>query len=156
MGLVGQVVSALKRQNIQRLTKTYLTVPLSTVTEKHNFKDQATTGAYLLKMVRYFLTTGLTYQIENGSLNATLHEETGILAFSDSDEAYNTNSTIDYLGKQIQSAIVLHQQIAAVDREIELSDKFIQKLLMQERGSSKHAPNDDAAMEAFMSVGFSG
>jgi hypothetical protein len=51
MGLVGQVVSALKRQNIQGLTKTYITVPLASVVEKHNFKDRATAENIILKMV---------------------------------------------------------------------------------------------------------
>lgn len=55
MGLVGQVISALRRQNIQRLTKTYVTVPLATVAEKHNFKEVAAAEEQLLKMVQFEL-----------------------------------------------------------------------------------------------------
>lgn len=61
-------------------------------------------------------------------MNASINQQTGFLAFNDSDEAYNTNATIDYLGKQIHSAMVLHHQVAAIDREIELSDKHIQRV----------------------------
>lgn len=60
MGLVCQVVSALKRQNIQRLTKTYLTVPLASVAEKHGFKDKAAVEAQLLRMVTFLSLDVLT------------------------------------------------------------------------------------------------
>eukprot|EP01127_Copromyxa_protea_P001246 TRINITY_DN11287_c0_g1_i1.p1 TRINITY_DN11287_c0_g1~~TRINITY_DN11287_c0_g1_i1.p1 ORF type:complete len:436 (-),score=83.85 TRINITY_DN11287_c0_g1_i1:92-1378(-) len=143
MGLVGQVVSALKRQNIQRLTKTYITVPLSTVVEKHQFQDRAAAEHQLRKM------------IESGSLHATINDEHAILAFTETDdETYNTSCSVEYLGEQITSTMVLHRQIAAVDRDIELSDKFVRKVLSQERGGKLGTHNDGSA-DAFM-TGFSG
>jgi len=146
MGLVGHVMSALKRQNIQRLTKTYLTVSVDTVVEKFKFKDAAEVEFLLLNM------------IEAGSLSATFNQETRVIAFSDASEGYCSSSAVDYLAKQIHSAISLHHKVVNTDKDIELSDKFVQRLILNEKApSAKHGGADEMqAMEMYMSSGFTG
>lgn len=51
MGLITQVIAALKTQNILRLTKTYTTVYLSAIAEKHHFKNEEEAEHHILKMV---------------------------------------------------------------------------------------------------------
>eukprot|EP01126_Amoeba_proteus_P049438 TRINITY_DN5781_c0_g1_i3.p1 TRINITY_DN5781_c0_g1~~TRINITY_DN5781_c0_g1_i3.p1 ORF type:complete len:447 (-),score=59.47 TRINITY_DN5781_c0_g1_i3:264-1604(-) len=116
LGLVGQVLSALKHQNVQRLTKTYVTVTLPFLVSLKAGESLSEAQTMILKM------------IETGELRATINENGQVVTFEDDEETYNTNEMIDYLGKQIQFTMSLSQKMSRGEREIELSDKYIHQV----------------------------
>lgn len=56
IGLAKQVVSSLYKKNIQRLTKTFLTLSLSDVASRVQLASPAEAEKYVLRMVMYFPT----------------------------------------------------------------------------------------------------
>lgn len=55
LGLVKQVESVLHKKNIQRLTKTFLTLSLTDVASRVGLPGPADAEKYILHMVRYFV-----------------------------------------------------------------------------------------------------
>lgn len=134
MGLVSQVITSLRDQNVQRLSGTYLTVMLPKVVESIGFKDEEEAEQYILRM------------IHRGQLNASINEEGHMVAFKDDAETYNKDTMITYLDRQIHATMALNQKIAAVDRSIELSDRYVQKMIQSERGAALHDEHDTPGM----------
>lgn len=66
-------------------------------------------------------------QIDNGTLKAAINKEHGYIEFVE-DEGFTTYEMVEYLGEQIKSTMSLHHQIAAFDRGIELSDKWLSRV----------------------------
>jgi len=125
MGLVGQVMNAMHSQNIRRLTKTYLSLTLDSVTKEVTLKDKAETERRILKLV------------EDGQLLASMNLKEGYVAFQEKDGEYVTSSMVNFLDKQIKNTIIIHQKVTGLDRNIEESDKYVQKLLSAERGGGR-------------------
>eukprot|EP01126_Amoeba_proteus_P049437 TRINITY_DN5781_c0_g1_i13.p1 TRINITY_DN5781_c0_g1~~TRINITY_DN5781_c0_g1_i13.p1 ORF type:complete len:377 (+),score=51.21 TRINITY_DN5781_c0_g1_i13:32-1162(+) len=71
LGLVGQVLSALKHQNVQRLTKTYVTVTLPFLVSLKAGESLSEAQTMILKM------------IETGELRATINENGQVVTFED-------------------------------------------------------------------------
>eukprot|EP01126_Amoeba_proteus_P026399 TRINITY_DN2613_c0_g2_i5.p1 TRINITY_DN2613_c0_g2~~TRINITY_DN2613_c0_g2_i5.p1 ORF type:complete len:216 (+),score=52.98 TRINITY_DN2613_c0_g2_i5:701-1348(+) len=142
-GLVGQVISALKMRNIKRLAKTYLTVSTSTITSQACAGPVVDVQSQVLKM------------IDVGELRATINERAQIVTFEDDEDEYNTNEMIEYLGTCIQSTVSLNKKLSHVDRDIELSDKFLQKLVQFEKGTLRQHETDDD-LELCLATGYNG
>jgi len=82
MGLVKQAIQALTRQNIQRLTKTYLTLSLANISEQVNLSNAAETERKVFKM------------IQDNQVYATINQKDGMVEFHESPEQYNNNKTL--------------------------------------------------------------
>jgi len=147
MGLVKQVIQALYRQNIQRLTKTYITLSLQNITEQVNLPNADETERRVFRM------------IQNGEVFARINQKDGMVEFFENPEKYNNNKTLDYLDRQIHESIGLTRVITKIDEEIALDSKYIQKILQAERGPSRWPGGEGNEDEMGMAVekpGFQG
>jgi len=125
MGLVKQAIQALYRQNIQRLTKTYITLSLQNITEQVGLPNAEETERRVFRM------------IQNGQVFASVNQKDGMVEFFENPEQFNNNKTLDYLDKQIHDSIQLTRVVNKIDEEIALDSKYIQKILQAERGPSR-------------------
>jgi len=122
MGLVKQAIQALTKQNIQRLTKTYLTLSSASIADQVHLSNPAETERRVFKM------------IQDGEVFAKINQKDGMVEFYENPEQFNDNGTLDYLDKQLQNTIHLTTQVSAIDEQIGLDQKYIQKTLQAERG----------------------
>jgi len=122
MGLVGQVMNAMHNQNIKRLTKTYLTQTLDAVQKEVGLQDRAEAERRILRLV------------EDGQLLAAINQKDGYVSFQEKDGEYASPQMVSFLDHQIHNTIVIHHKVTGLDRNIEGSDKYVQKLLAAERG----------------------
>jgi len=131
MGLVKQAIQSLYKQNIQRLTKTYITLSMKDITEQSGLGDPVETERRVFKM------------IQNGEVFATINQKEGMVEFHDDPEQYNDNKTLEDLDKHIQLAINLTKKVREIDENISLSQRYIQKTLQAERGPGGRWPGGD-------------
>jgi COP9 signalosome complex subunit 3 len=125
MGLVKQAIQALYRQNIQRLTKTYITLSLQNITEQVGLPNTEETERRVFRM------------IQSGQVFATINQKDGMVEFFENPEQFSNNKTLNYLDKQIHDSISLTKVVTKIDEEIALDQKYIQKILQAERGPSR-------------------
>jgi len=128
MGLVGQCIQALYRQNIQRLTKTYLTLSFDNIAERIGLKDAAEAERRILNM------------IEAGTLFGRINQKEGTIAFEDSGQ---TGNMMRYLDKQLAQTMSINQKVTELDEAILCSDRYIQKKLHAERGPSGRGGDEE-------------
>jgi len=122
LGLVKQAIQALARQNIQRLTKTYLTLSLANIADQVSLPNPAETERKVFKM------------IEDGQVYAKINQKDGMVEFYESPNQFNDNQTLEYLDRSLSQAIVLTKRVTAVDEQIGMDQKYLQKILQAERG----------------------
>jgi len=122
LGLVGQVMNAMHNQNIKRLTKTYLTLTLESVATEVGLQNQAEAQRRILRLV------------EDGQLLASINQKESYVSFDEKDGEYASSQMVNFLSKQIKNTMVIHHKVNGLDRNIEHSDKYVQKLLSSERG----------------------
>jgi len=134
LGLVKQAIQALNRQNIQRLTKTYITLSLQSITEQTNLPDVNETER------RVFL------MIQNGQVFATINQKDGMVEFLENPEKYNNTKTLQYLDRQIHQSINLTGVVMKIDEEIGLDDKYLHKIIQAERTPSRFEGEEDLGM----------
>eukprot|EP01125_Pyxidicula_operculata_P004172 TRINITY_DN1608_c0_g1_i1.p1 TRINITY_DN1608_c0_g1~~TRINITY_DN1608_c0_g1_i1.p1 ORF type:complete len:455 (+),score=102.21 TRINITY_DN1608_c0_g1_i1:283-1647(+) len=125
LGLVKQAVQALYRQNIQRLTKTYLTLSLQDISDQVGLTGERVQEAEkrIYKM------------IEQGEIYAKINQKDGMIQFYESPELFNTNKTLNYLDRQIHQTIDLTKKVTKIDEQISLNTKYLQKVIQAERGT---------------------
>jgi COP9 signalosome complex subunit 3 len=133
LGLVGQVKSALIEQNIRRMTLVYLTATFSGLKENTGLKDAQAIESKILKMA------------ETTNFSTKINTQKGYVTFGDSELAYDNDSTVNYLRKHIHDTVSIHKQFSHIDREIEKSDKFVQKTIMSERLGDREGMGDARA-----------
>jgi COP9 signalosome complex subunit 3 len=125
IGLVKQAIQALYRQNIQRLTKTYITLSLQSITEQTSLPNISETERRVFRM------------IQNGQVFATINQKDGMVEFLENPEKYNNNKTLQYLDRQIHQSITLTNVVTKIDEEIGLEDKYLHKIIQAERTPSR-------------------
>jgi len=134
LGLVGQVMNAMHNSNIKRLTKTYLTLSLDSVVENVALKDKATAESRILRLV------------EEGQLLGSINQKESYVEFQEKDGEYVSPEMVNFLDKQIKNTVTIHQKVTGLDRDIEGSDKYVQKLLQAEKGGLTLNNFDDEMM----------
>ena len=77
VGLVKQCVTSLYKKNIQRLTKTFLTLSLADVAQRVQLSSPRDAEKYILHM------------IEDGEIYANINQKDGMVIFKDNPEKYN-------------------------------------------------------------------
>ena len=134
-GLVNQCLSALYRKNIQRLTKTFITLSLADIAARVNLESARAAEMHLLQM------------IEDNEIFATIDQAAGMVRFHDNPERYNDMRFARELDAQIQQCVALHAQLASMDRAIAKDPRFVQKQVGRERELAAGA-GDEAAIVA--------
>lgn len=78
MGLLKQCLTQVHVRNIQRLTKTFLTLPLRDVANHVGLSTEKEAELYILNM------------IDDGEIYATINQKDGMVIFEDNPEKYDT------------------------------------------------------------------
>ncbi|CAK8697982.1 COP9 signalosome complex subunit 3-like [Clavelina lepadiformis] len=116
LGLIKQVVASMQKRNIQRLTKTFLTLSLSDVAARTFLQGPEEAELHLRQM------------IEDGEIIAYIDQESHMVSFYDDSEKYNTASMFKEIDKQIQNVTELDRKIANLDQNIQVNPMYVQKV----------------------------
>lgn len=114
-GLVNQVINSMYKKNIQRLTKTFLTLSLSDVATRVQLSGPTQAEAYILSM------------IEEGEIYAMINQKDGMVVFLDNPEKYASPQTLCVLEQQMVACTKLHQYIQEMDEQIQLNAQYVKK-----------------------------
>lgn len=109
MGLVKQVVASLIKKNIQRLTKTFLTLSFIDVANKVQLSGADEAEKYILIMIK------------TGEIHATINQKDGMVVFKDDPEKYNTPEMFSSIQNDIKQIMELNKQIVRMEEEIKLN-----------------------------------
>ncbi|XP_039285710.1 LOW QUALITY PROTEIN: COP9 signalosome complex subunit 3 [Nilaparvata lugens] len=115
MGLVKQVVASLYKKNIQRLTKTFLTLSLSDVASRVKLSGPGEAEKYILNM------------IEDGEIFATINQKDGMVIFHDDPEKYNSPDMLQKLEYEMSICADLDRRIQEMEEEILIDSQYIKK-----------------------------
>lgn len=115
MGLVKQCLASLYKKNIQRLTKTFLTLSLSDMANRVQLSGPKEAEKYILHM------------IEDGEIFASINQKDGMVVFLDNPEKYNTPTMFKRLEEEMRKCIQLDDKLRQMDHEIAMNAKYVQK-----------------------------
>lgn len=106
MGLVKQCVSSIYKKNIQRLTKTFLTLSLADMAERVKLSGPQEAEKYVLNM------------IEDGEIFASINQKDGMVRFHDSVEKYNCVPMLKNFDLEMKECIQLDFKLREMTREL--------------------------------------
>jgi len=116
MGLVNQCVAALHSKNIQRLTKTFLTLSLADMANRVGLTGGAAEAErHVLKM------------IEEGAIHATINQKDGMVSFHDNPVLNDSDAMQRHLEQQLTLCMELSNKLGEMDREISVNPQYVQK-----------------------------
>lgn len=115
MGLVKQCVSSLYKKNIQRLTKTFMTLSLTDMANRVQLAGPKEAEQYILHM------------IEDGEIYATINQKDGMVIFHDNPEKYNDPNMLKRLDEEMKNCIQLDEKLRRMDEEIMVNPQYVQK-----------------------------
>lgn len=115
MGLVKQVVSSLYKKNIQRLTKTFLTLSLADVASRVQLSGPAEAEKYILNMIK------------SGEIFASINQKDGMVVFKDDPEKYDSPDMFHKVQQEISRVMELNKQIMKMEEEIMLNPVYVKK-----------------------------
>lgn len=115
MGLVKQVAASLYKKNIQRLTKTFLTLSLADVAARVQLSGPAEAEKYILNMIK------------SGEIFATINKKDGMVVFKDDSEKYDSPEMFLKIQDEIAKVMDLIKQITKMEEEIMLNPSYVKK-----------------------------
>ena len=95
MGLIKQCLTQVHKRNIQRLTKTFLTLPLKDVANYIGLDSEKEAELYVLNM------------IDDGEISATIDQKDGMVVFRDNSEKYDTVAVFQKLQENMSITMTL-------------------------------------------------
>jgi COP9 signalosome complex subunit 3 len=125
MGLVKQVIQSLYRRNIQRLTRTYITLSLDDISKNVKLTNKEEAERFVLEC------------ISRGEIFASVSQKDGMVSFNESPEQYDTNITLRDLDEKLHHTMSLTATLQEVDEQVALSQKYIEKTLVSERSGGR-------------------
>ncbi|KAF0312920.1 COP9 signalosome complex subunit 3 [Amphibalanus amphitrite] len=114
-GLVKQVVASHNKMNIQRLTKTFVTLSLSDVASRAQLPSAQKAELHVLGM------------IEEGEIFAAIDQRDGMVRFQDSPEQYAAPEMVARLERELAQIMALERRLQQLDEEIQLEPQYVQK-----------------------------
>lgn len=114
-GLSKQVLTSLRKKNIQRLTKTFLTLSLSDVASRVQLPSPRDAEKAILNM------------IEDGEIFASINQKDGMVYFHDDPEKFNTPSALKRLEEEMERCTELDRKILEMDEKFLVNPAFIKK-----------------------------
>ncbi|XP_024874421.1 COP9 signalosome complex subunit 3 [Temnothorax curvispinosus] len=115
LGLVKQVLAYLYKKNIQRLTKTFLTLSLSDVASRVQLSGPTEAEKYILNM------------IEDGEIFATINQKDGMVVFHDDPEKYNSPQMLANFEKEMAACTELDKRVLEMEEEVVLTPQYVRK-----------------------------
>ncbi|EDV95814.1 COP9 signalosome complex subunit 3 [Drosophila grimshawi] len=117
VGLAKQVATSLYKRNIQRLTKTFLTLSLSDVASRVQLPSASEAERYILNMIK------------SGEIFASINQKDGMVLFKDDPEQYNLPDMFLNVQTNITQVLDLVKQINKMEEEIILNPLYVKKAL---------------------------
>ncbi|XP_043648697.1 COP9 signalosome complex subunit 3 [Drosophila teissieri] len=117
MGLAKQVATSLYKRNIQRLTKTFLTLSLSDVASRVQLSSAVEAERYILNMIK------------SGEIYASINQKDGMVLFKDDPEKYNSPEMFLNVQNNITHVLDQVRQINKMEEEIILNPMYVKKAL---------------------------
>ncbi|KRK05368.1 uncharacterized protein Dyak_GE28277 [Drosophila yakuba] len=117
MGLAKQVATSLYKRNIQRLTKTFLTLSLSDVASRVQLSSAVEAERYILNMIK------------SGEIYASINQKDGMVLFKDNPEKYNSPEMFLNVQNNITHVLDQVKQINKMEEEIILNPMYVKKAL---------------------------
>ncbi|XP_037939636.1 COP9 signalosome complex subunit 3-like [Teleopsis dalmanni] len=127
MGLVQQVAESLYKQNIKRLTKTFLTVSLTDIANRVQLPSAAEAEKFLVKM------------ISAGEIFALIDQKEGMVEFREDSEKYNSEDMFLKIQQDIAHTNRLLNKITEMEEEIELNPLYLKKFITIQDDDSQPA-----------------
>ncbi|XP_073842400.1 COP9 signalosome subunit 3 [Musca autumnalis] len=118
MGLAKQVATSLYKKNIQRLTKTFLTLSLTDVASRVQLPSAAVAEKYIFNMIK------------SGEIYATINQRDGMVVFKDDPEKHNSNQMFLNIQEDMESVMSLVKQINKMEEDIILNPIYIKKAVV--------------------------
>lgn len=136
MGLAKQVLASLTKKNIQRLTKTFITLSLSDVASRVQLSGPMDAESLILNM------------IEDGEIFATINQKDGMVVFNEDSEKYNSPKMLQRLRQEVSIIAIttlrfkylytccvvqmticmeLDKKVQAMEEEILVNPQFVKK-----------------------------
>ena len=109
VGLVNQVLQSLHKKNIQRLTKTFLTLSLTDVATRVSLVSADEAEYRIVTMVRLVtlfpaaITCCSPEKIDKGQIHASVSQKDGMVVFVDSPERYNSAKMFKKLEEEVRN-----------------------------------------------------
>uniref|UniRef100_A0A673AMA7 COP9 signalosome complex subunit 3 n=1 Tax=Sphaeramia orbicularis TaxID=375764 RepID=A0A673AMA7_9TELE len=126
-GLVKQCLSSLYKKNIQRLTKTFLTLSLQDMASRVQLSGPQEAEKYVLHM------------IEDGEIYASINQKDGMVCFHDNPEKYNNPAMLHKIDQEMLKCIELDEKLKSMDQEITVNPQFVYAQVVHE--SQENMPN---------------
>uniref|UniRef100_A0A6G1SJ42 COP9 signalosome complex subunit 3 n=1 Tax=Aceria tosichella TaxID=561515 RepID=A0A6G1SJ42_9ACAR len=105
MGLIKQCLTQVHRRNIQRLTKTFLTLPLRDVATYVGLASEKEAEIYILNM------------IDDGEISATINQKDGMVIFRDNTEKYDSVSVFQGLQDDMATTMTLIKTLKKMEMD---------------------------------------
>ncbi|GFY87337.1 proteasome component (PCI) domain protein [Actinidia rufa] len=115
LGLVKQVVLSMYKQNIQRLTQTYLTLSLQDIANTVQLNSPKEAEMHVLQM------------IQDGEIYATINQKDGMVRFLEDPEQYKTCEMIEQIDSSIQRIMMLSKKLTAMDEHMSCDSQYLAK-----------------------------
>lgn len=119
-GLTKQCLASLYKKNIQRLTKTFLTLSLTDMASRVQLSGPGDAERHILNM------------IEDEEIFASINQKDGMVVFLDNPEKYNTPIMFKRLEEEMRKFIQLNEKVKQMDQDIAVDPKYIQKCAGQQ------------------------
>ncbi|XWS40614.1 hypothetical protein CRYUN_Cryun17cG0010900 [Craigia yunnanensis] len=115
LGLVKQVVSSMYKQNIQRLTQTYLTLSLQDIANIVQLNSPKEAEMHVLQM------------IQDGEIYAMINQKDGMVRFLEDHEQYKTCEMIEHIDSSIQRLMTLSKKLTVMDELMSCDPLYLSK-----------------------------
>lgn len=116
MGLVKQVSATLVKKNIQKLTRTFLTLSLADVASRVGLQGgPAEAEEYLLNMIK------------SREIFATINQKDGMVVFKDDPEKYDSPEMFVAVQQEMERVMSLNEQILKMDEDIRSNMMYVRK-----------------------------
>uniref|UniRef100_A0A1B6L0M0 COP9 signalosome complex subunit 3 n=1 Tax=Graphocephala atropunctata TaxID=36148 RepID=A0A1B6L0M0_9HEMI len=115
IGLTKQVIASLYKKNIQRLTKTFLTLSLTDLASRVQLASPADAERYILNM------------IEDGEIFAAINQKDGMVSFHDDPEKYNSPAMLKRLEDEMSVCMEFNRRIQTMEEELMVNPQYVKK-----------------------------
>lgn len=123
MGLVKQVTATMVRKNIQKLTRTFLTLSLADVASRVILPGGAAEAEeYILSMIK------------SGEIFATINQRDGMVVFKDDPQKYDSPEMFLRVQKEMAVVMNLNKQIQKMEENIMLNLLYVKKSTINQNG----------------------
>jgi len=136
VGLTKQLITSLHKRNIQRLTKTFLTLSLADVANRCHLSGAADAERYLLGM------------IEDCEIYASINQKDGMVCFHDNPERFATADVMQMIEKELENSFGVHGEVKRLDLELLLNPQYVQKIAKQTAAASAMHEDEGVSVSA--------